>query len=135
MTPVTVPVTEGEIQYNKAHKMLDDIMQKTLSTLKRRFRCLLHLGYRQETTLDRNTDIIKACSVLHNISQKFSVPPPNAAGEVELAVPSKQHSKELEVCPEAVKARQKVIYEFFSNVSMETESTGDTDTRGGELDI
>ncbi|XP_058476431.1 putative nuclease HARBI1 [Solea solea] len=128
LTPLSDPVSDGEIRFNVAHEKILDIMRTTLGSMKRRFRCLMQLGFAQEATLHRKCNIIKACSVLHNIAKKFSVPPPPAAGKIEPLHPGKQHSVPVEICPEAVKARQKIIDEVFSSGSSSQEPPGDNIT-------
>lgn len=67
--------------------------------------------------MDKKSNIIKACSVLHNIAKKFSVPPPPVAGKIEHLHPGKQHSVAVEINAEALKARQELIDGNFSVVS------------------
>ncbi|KAG7227807.1 hypothetical protein INR49_013601 [Caranx melampygus] len=75
LTPVFTPANDKEIRFNEAHTKIHNVMRTTLGSMKRRFRCLMQLGFAQETALNKKSNIIKACSVLHNISKKFSVPP------------------------------------------------------------
>ncbi|KAG7239063.1 hypothetical protein INR49_030223 [Caranx melampygus] len=83
LTPVFTPANDKEIRFNEAHTKIHNVMRTTLGSMKRRFRCLMQLGFAQETALNKKSNIIKACSVLHNISKKFSVPPPPVAGKIE----------------------------------------------------
>uniref|UniRef100_A0A8D3DG73 Putative nuclease HARBI1 n=1 Tax=Scophthalmus maximus TaxID=52904 RepID=A0A8D3DG73_SCOMX len=117
LTPLSVPDGESEIRFNEAHAKIHSVMRTTLGSLKRRFRCLMQLGFAQEASLNKKSNIIKACCVLHNIAKKFSVPPPPPAGKIEALHPGKQLSAPAEVDPEALQARQKVIDENFSVVS------------------
>ncbi|XP_071319691.1 putative nuclease HARBI1 [Trachinotus anak] len=114
LTPVTEPANDKEIRFNEAHTKIHNVMRTTLGSMKRRFRCLMQLGFAQETSLNKKSNIIKACCVLHNIAKKFSVPPPPVAGKIEPLHPGKQHSVPVEIDPEALKARQKLIEVNFS---------------------
>ncbi|XP_044035024.1 putative nuclease HARBI1 [Siniperca chuatsi] len=117
LTPVSEPVNDNEARFNEAHAKIHDVMRTTLGSMKRRFRCLMQLGFAQEGSLDKKSNIIKACSVLHNIAKKFSVPSPPVAGKIEALHPGKQHSVPVEINPEALKARQELINSNFSVVS------------------
>lgn len=111
------PANDSEVRFNEAHTKIHNVMRTTLGSMKRRFRCLMQLGFAQEGSLDKKSNIIKACSVLHNIAKKFSVPPPPVAGKIEPLYPGKQHSVPVEINPEALKARQELINGHFSVVS------------------
>ncbi|XP_040923292.1 putative nuclease HARBI1 [Toxotes jaculatrix] len=128
LTPVSEPANDSEICFNKAHAKIHDVMRTTLGSMKRRFRCLMQLGFAQEASLSKKSNIIKACSVLHNIAKKFSVPPPPVAGKIEALHPGKQHSAPVEIDPEALKARQKLIEDNFSFVSSSQDSGGNNIT-------
>ncbi|XP_023267053.1 putative nuclease HARBI1 [Seriola lalandi dorsalis] len=117
LTPVSEPANDKEGRFNEAHTKIHNVMRATLGSLRRRFRCLMQLGFAQETSLNKKSNIIKACCVLHNIAKKFSVPPPPAAGKIEPLHPGKQQSTPVEVNPEALKARQKLIDVNFSLVT------------------
>lgn len=110
------PVNESETRFNEAHAKIYGVMQATLGSMKRRFRCLMQLGFAQEDSLNKKSNIIKTCCVLHNIAKKFSVPPPPVAGKIEPLLPGKQHSVPVEINPDALKAREKLIEENFSVV-------------------
>uniref|UniRef100_UPI0037E932B1 putative nuclease HARBI1 n=1 Tax=Semicossyphus pulcher TaxID=241346 RepID=UPI0037E932B1 len=116
LTPVSEPANDSETRFNAAHTKIHDVMRTTLGSLKRRFRCLMQLGFAQERSLDKKSNIIKACSVLHNIAKKFSVPPPPAAGKIEQLHPGKQRA-EPEIKPEMLQARQELINAYFLTVS------------------
>lgn len=73
----------------------------------------MQLGFAQEGSLNKQSNIIKACTVLHNIAKKFSVPPPPEAGKVEPLYPGKQQLVPVEINPEALKARQELIDSKF----------------------
>lgn len=118
LTPVFKPANDKEIRFNEAHTKIHNVMRVTLGSMKRRFRCLMQLGFAQETALNKKANIIKACSVLHNIAKKFSVPPPPVAGKIEPLHPGKQHTVPVEVNPEALQARQKLIDDNFSSVRL-----------------
>lgn len=82
----------------------------------------------QEGSLDKKSNIIKACSVLHNISKKFSVPPPPVVGKIEPLHPGKQHSVSVDINSEAQKARQELIHCNFSVASSRHDPLSDTIT-------
>lgn len=114
MTPVSEPANAKETRFNEAHAKIHSIMQMALIHLKRRFRCLLDLGYAQEGSLDKKSNIIKACCVLHNIAKKFSVPLPPLSDENEPPHPDGECSAATEINAEASKARQELIDSRFS---------------------
>ncbi|XP_018542639.1 putative nuclease HARBI1 [Lates calcarifer] len=128
LTPVSEPENDSETRFNEAHAKIQDVMRTTLGSLKRRFRCLMQLGFAQETSLDKKSNIIKACCVLHNIAKKFSVPPPPAAGKIEPLHPGKQHSASEKIDPEALTARQKLISNNFTLVSSSQDPSGNNVT-------
>ncbi|XP_037610802.1 putative nuclease HARBI1 [Sebastes umbrosus] len=113
LTPVPQPANDSETRFNDAHTKIHNVMRTTLGSMKRRFRCLMQLGFAQEGSLDKKANIIKACSVLHNIAKKFSVPPPPVAGKIEPLHPGKQHSVPVDTNTEALQARQELIYRNF----------------------
>uniref|UniRef100_A0A3P8SM03 Putative nuclease HARBI1 n=1 Tax=Amphiprion percula TaxID=161767 RepID=A0A3P8SM03_AMPPE len=131
LTPVSGPANDKEIRFNVAHNKIHNVMRTTLGSMKRRFKCLMQLGFAQEGSLNKKSNIIKACSVLHNIAKKFSVPPPPSAGKIEPLHPGKQPSVPAEIGAEALKARQQVIDDYFSIVS----SSQDTKTNTTEEDV
>ncbi|KAM8837227.1 putative nuclease HARBI1 [Spinachia spinachia] len=114
MTPVSEPANDTEVRFNEAHAKIHDVIRTTLGSMKRRFRCLMQLGFAQEGSLDKKGDIIKACSVLHNLAKKFSVPAPPAAGRIEPLHPGNQTAGPFSVDPEALQARQELIQRNFS---------------------
>ncbi len=114
LTPVSNTENDSEARFNEAHARIHNVMRTMLGSMKRRFRCLMQLGFAQEGSLDKKSNIIKACSVLHNIAMKFSVPAAPAAGKLEHLHPGKQRSLSVESDPEALKARQEVINFRFS---------------------
>ncbi|KAM6964597.1 putative nuclease HARBI1 [Tautogolabrus adspersus] len=122
LTPVAEPANDSETRFNEAHAKIHDVMRTMLGSMKRRFRCLNQLGFAQENSLAKKFNVIKACSVLHNIAKKFSVPPPPDAGNIEPLHPGKQRA-ESEINPEALKARQKLISANFLNVSSSRNTT------------
>ncbi|KAL7372342.1 hypothetical protein ABVT39_014659 [Epinephelus coioides] len=121
LTPVSEPVDYKDISFNDAHAKIHNVMRTTLGIIKRRFRCLMQLGFAQEGSMDKKSNIIKACCVLHNIAKKFSVPPPPAAGRIEPLHPGKQRSAPVESNPEALLARQELINKFFSRAPKNQE--------------
>ncbi|XP_045924312.1 putative nuclease HARBI1 [Micropterus dolomieu] len=129
LTPVSEPTNDSEVRFNEAHAKIHNVMRTTLGSMKRRFRCLMQLGFAQEGSLDKKSNIIKACCVLHNIAKKFSDPPPPVAGKIEPLLPGKQHSVAVEINTEALKARQELIFKNFSAVSSSQDppSTGITE--------
>ncbi|TNN80606.1 putative nuclease HARBI1 [Liparis tanakae] len=114
LTPVSEPANYHENRFNEAHAKIHNVMRTTLGSMKRRFRCLMQLGFAKECSLDKKANVIKACSVLHNIAKKFSVAPPPVAGKVEPLHPGKQPSGPVTVNREAFEARRELIYRHFS---------------------
>uniref|UniRef100_A0A1A7YVE7 Harbinger transposase derived 1 n=1 Tax=Iconisemion striatum TaxID=60296 RepID=A0A1A7YVE7_9TELE len=116
LTPVLEPSTDGDTRFNKAHAKIHNVMGVTIGSMKRRFKCLMQLGFADESSLNTKSNIIKACCVLHNIAKKFSVPLPgnNAADIHETLYPGKQHLTPAEVSTEALKVRQELINKYFS---------------------
>lgn len=111
------PANKKEARFNEAHEKIHNIVWTTLDCMKRRFKCLMQLGFAQEGSLDKKSNIIKACCVLHNIAKKFSVPPPPVTGKNEHLHLEKLSSEPTEPKPEALKARQELINGNFSIVS------------------
>ncbi|XP_068610589.1 putative nuclease HARBI1 [Brachionichthys hirsutus] len=109
LTPVSGPANEKESRFNQAHAKIHNVMRTTLGSMKRRFRCLMQLGFAQEGLLDRQYNIIKTCCVLHNVAKKFSVPSPSVDFKIEHLDPGKQRSAPVATDPEALKARQELI--------------------------
>ncbi|XP_070846585.1 putative nuclease HARBI1 [Chaetodon trifascialis] len=128
LTPVSEPANDKESRFNEAHAKIHNVMRTTLGSLKRRFRCLMQLGFAQEGSLNKKSNIIKACCVLHNIAKKFSVPPPPIAGKIERLHPGKQHVVGVDVNPEALKARQELINANFSVDSSSKDPPINTNT-------
>ncbi|XP_007571565.1 putative nuclease HARBI1 [Poecilia formosa] len=114
LTPVSNPVLDREVRFNEAHAKVHRVMQSMLSAMKRRFRCLQQLGFAEEASLNKKSNIIKSCSVLHNIAKKFSVPLPPRAGMGEPSYPGKPYTSQMELNLEALKARQELIDRNFS---------------------
>ncbi|XP_071763415.1 putative nuclease HARBI1 [Centroberyx gerrardi] len=113
LTAVSQPANEKEVSFNEAHAKIHTVMRTTLGSIKRRFKCLMQLGFAQETSLEKKADIIKACCVLHNIAKKFSVPAPPVAGKIEPLHPSKRHQMPVvEIKPDALRAREELINRF-----------------------
>lgn len=114
LTPVRDPSNDKDIRYNEAHAKLYSVMQTTLSHMKRRFRCLMDLGFAQKGSLDKKSNIIKACCVLHNLAKKFSVPLPPSTEKSEHVHPDLDYSVPTKINPVALKARQELINSKFS---------------------
>ncbi|KAM8877977.1 putative nuclease HARBI1 [Synchiropus picturatus] len=114
LTPVSEPKNEREVFFNRAHARIYNVMQATLSSMRRRFRCLLQLGFVHDSSLEKKFNVIKACVVLHNISKKFSVPPPAVAGKPELLQTGKLPSRLVTVDQEAWSIRKKLIDSKFA---------------------
>lgn len=112
LTAVAKPETNEEVLFNEAHAKMLSVMQETLDLLKRRFRCLMQLGFTEEGSLNKKLNTIKACSVLHNIALKFSVPPPARAGKAESLYSGKQLT--AETSSDALMARKELIKKNFS---------------------
>lgn len=136
LTPVSEPANDSERRFNEAHAKIHKIMKRTLGSMKRRFRCLMQLGFTQEGSLDKKSNIIKASCVLHNIAKKFSVPPPPTAGRIEALLPGKRHLVAAEMEPEALKARRKLIEVNFSvaSCSQVHSSTEETSEQRGSAE-
>lgn len=131
LTPVAEPANDRESRFNQAHAKVLSVMQATLEDLKRRFKCLVQLGFALDGSLDQKSNIIKSCCVLHNIGKKFSVPPPPPLDSKTLQChyPGRVRSVQPEVDPEALKARQEIIDSHFSD-----ESHGVGEPPGGEAE-
>lgn len=122
MTPVAEPANDSETRFNEAHAKILSFAQMMIDDLQRRFKCLVQLGFALEGSLDKKCNIIKSCCVLHNIAKKFSVPPPSHNNEVPAChFPGKVRLTQVEVNPEAVKARQEIITSHFSDESHRVE--------------
>ncbi|KAM3591535.1 uncharacterized protein V6R79_003325 [Siganus canaliculatus] len=132
LTPVSEPTNDKERRFNEAHSKIHNVMQSTIGSMKNRFRCLTQLGFTQEGSLDKKSNIIKACSVLHNIAKKFSVPAPLITGKTEPLHPVKQRLAEVEIDTEALEARQELIDLHFSTVSNNDSLKKDIEEEGGE---
>ncbi|XP_060950410.1 putative nuclease HARBI1 [Limanda limanda] len=132
LPPLAAPGTDSENRFNQAHAKILDVMRTTLGSMKRRFRCLMQLGFAKEATLDKKSNIIKTCCVLHNIAMKFSVPPPPAAGKIEPLHQGRQVTSTAEVNPEVLQARQKVIERSFSLAPSSPDPPGDKTTEEKE---
>lgn len=133
MTPVAEPANHRETRFNKAHAKVLSIAQATLEDLKRRFKCLDQLGFALEGPLDKKCNIIKSCCVLHNIAKKFSVPPPPLTGKAPAChYPGRARMAQLEVNPEALKARQEIIDSHFSDESHHVEEPPSRDAEEAE---
>lgn len=128
LTPVSEPADEKEIRFNEAHAKIHHVMQATICSMKRRFRCLMQLGFAQQGSLDKKSNIIKACSVLHNIAKKFSIPPPPNGDKIEPLLRGKQLCMSKEISPEALKARQEVIDKHFAISASEQDRMSDSIT-------
>uniref|UniRef100_A0A8C5GQ69 Putative nuclease HARBI1 n=1 Tax=Gouania willdenowi TaxID=441366 RepID=A0A8C5GQ69_GOUWI len=102
LTPVLEPSSRGEYRFNAAHGKLHNVMLAAISEMKRRFECLMQLGFAHEGSLNKKSIIIKSCCVLHNIAKKFSVP----------SLPVQYSLGEMN--PEILKVRQEVIASNFS---------------------
>ncbi|KAB0797450.1 hypothetical protein PPYR_08444 [Photinus pyralis] len=66
LTPIANPVTNSEREYNRRHKTIRNIIERTNGLLKQRFRCLLKhrtLHYAPE----RAAQIIYAAAIMHNL--------------------------------------------------------------------
>lgn len=124
LTPVPEPANDGEVRFNESHTKAQRVMQKMLSCMKRRFRCLQQLGFAEESSLNKKSNIIKTCSVLHNIAKKFSVPLPLTVGNSELPYPGKPFLAPVEIDPEVLKARQELIDTNFSAPTNSQDSSG-----------
>ncbi|XP_054914106.1 putative nuclease HARBI1 [Poeciliopsis prolifica] len=114
LTPVSNPAFDREVRFNEAHAKVRRVMQSMLGAMKRRFRCLQQLGFAEEACLNKKSNIIKSCSVLHNIAKKFSVPLPPRSGVSEPSYTGKLYTSSMEIDPEALKARQELIDRNFS---------------------
>ncbi|XP_010903012.1 putative nuclease HARBI1 isoform X2 [Esox lucius] len=117
LTAVSPVREKADRRFNAAHSMIYSVFQRTITSLKRRFRCLANLGHVQQNSLDKKAEIIKACCVLHNIAKKFSVP---ALGDITLEPihPANNHQVPVvEVPSYAEKARAAIIGIYFSHSS------------------
>ncbi|XP_059911618.1 putative nuclease HARBI1 [Gadus macrocephalus] len=68
LTPVSLPSSPGELQYNLAHAATCEIVDRTFRAIQTRFRCLDgSKGYLQYSP-EKSSSILLACCVLHNAS-------------------------------------------------------------------
>lgn len=137
LTPIAEPANDGEARFNEAHAKILSIAQMTIEDLQRRFECLLQLGFAPEGSLDKKCNIIKSCCVLHNIAKKFSVPPPPHNDKVPVChFPGKVRLTQVEVNPEALKARQEIINSHFSENlhRVEEPPVGETEEEEEEME-
>ncbi|KAL0984383.1 hypothetical protein UPYG_G00140750 [Umbra pygmaea] len=74
LTAILPVKDKADQRFNAAHNMIYTVLQKTIFSVKTRFKCLANLGHVQQNSLDKKAEVIKACCVLHNIAKKFSVP-------------------------------------------------------------
>ncbi|XP_056153509.1 putative nuclease HARBI1 [Lampris incognitus] len=132
LTAVSQPLNDKDFSFNEAHSKIQAVMRKTLCSLKRRFRCLMQLGFAKENSLDRKTDIIHACCVLYNIAKKFSVPAPPMVGKTEPTHPGKQYQMPVvPISPEALEARQELINARFTVVPQSQKTVSPNSTAEG----
>lgn len=68
MTPFLNPANNGEMKYNGAHTKTRRVIECAFGKLKSRFRCLDRSGGELQFSPERCSNIIMACSVLHNIA-------------------------------------------------------------------
>lgn len=87
----------------------------------------MQLGFAEEGSLNKKSNMIKACSVLHNIAKKFSVPSLPADGKIEVPYPGRLHLTSLEIDAEALEARRELIDTNFS-VAPHREEVSSSDT-------
>ncbi|XP_064469994.1 putative nuclease HARBI1 [Ornithodoros turicata] len=80
LTPVRNPTTGGEEAYNEAHRKTRVRVEQCFGVLKMRFRCLQR--YRTlHFSPDRTSNIVTACTILHNMCIKHNVPEPSGEEE------------------------------------------------------
>ncbi|XP_029484623.1 putative nuclease HARBI1 [Oncorhynchus nerka] len=117
LTTVSPAKEKADRRFNAAHGMIHSVLQRTITLVKRRFRCLANLGHVQQNSLDKKAEIIKACCVLHNIAKKFSVPVLNDT-VLETMHPAENHQVPVvEVPSYAEKSRAAIIGIYFSHSS------------------
>uniref|UniRef100_A0A3B5RDP1 Putative nuclease HARBI1 n=1 Tax=Xiphophorus maculatus TaxID=8083 RepID=A0A3B5RDP1_XIPMA len=68
MTPVESPGTAAEFQYNLAHTVTHEIVDRTFRAIQTRFRCLDGIKGNLQYSPERSSSILLACCVLHNAS-------------------------------------------------------------------
>ena len=76
MTPVAEPYTGAEERYNSAHAKTRCIVERSLTILKARFRCLLNKERSLLFSPERCVTIIIVCSVLHNLAKRYFLQDP-----------------------------------------------------------
>ncbi|XP_039602158.1 putative nuclease HARBI1 [Polypterus senegalus] len=74
MTPVANPVSQKELNYNRAHERTRSTVEHAIGLLKARWLCLSGRGGILQYKRDKVCYIVKACSVLHNIAIKNGIP-------------------------------------------------------------
>lgn len=66
LTPVAHPENHGEQDYNRSHRSIRNIIERTNGVLKQRFRCIFkHRVLHYSPT--RAAKIIYSCAILHNM--------------------------------------------------------------------
>ncbi|XP_022160297.1 putative nuclease HARBI1 [Myzus persicae] len=82
LTPINNPITEAEKYYNTKHMSTRSLIERCNGVLKMRFRCLLKhrfLHYHPK----KATQIINACTILHNMCITYNIPLPTEEDLVE----------------------------------------------------
>uniref|UniRef100_A0A3P8UNK3 Putative nuclease HARBI1 n=1 Tax=Cynoglossus semilaevis TaxID=244447 RepID=A0A3P8UNK3_CYNSE len=113
MTPIDIPKTQADFQYNLAHAATHEIGDQTFKALQTRFRCLDSTkGYLQYSP-EMSSAILLACCVLHNASLESGL-----ACTLEETEPREQHKsveqRHDECDSEGEELRRKLISKHFS---------------------
>ncbi|NXO80589.1 ALPL protein, partial [Sitta europaea] len=114
MTPLHIPETPAEYRYNMAHSATHGIMERTLRTLRSRFRCLDGSKGTLQYSPEKSSHIILACCVLHNIALRRGL----GMASAPATGPPEQLEEEYEqmesVDSEACRVRQDLLLTHFS---------------------
>ncbi|XP_059915793.1 putative nuclease HARBI1 isoform X3 [Gadus macrocephalus] len=76
MTPLTNPNTDQERRYNDLHSRTRIIVERAISLLKGRWRCLDRSGGMLLYRPEKVCHIVMACGVLHNVAHRHGIPLP-----------------------------------------------------------
>ncbi|XP_062382166.1 putative nuclease HARBI1 [Sardina pilchardus] len=123
----------ASLSYNAAHQKALSCSQKTIGSIKNRFRCLEDLGQVHSGTVDHVARVIYACCVLHNIAKKFSVPLPRELVPEPLhPVPfAAERPESATTISEAEKIQDDMILTCFHSPSDEPSQAAEAGLQGG----
>uniref|UniRef100_A0A3B3XW40 Putative nuclease HARBI1 n=1 Tax=Poecilia mexicana TaxID=48701 RepID=A0A3B3XW40_9TELE len=114
MTPVESPGTAGEFQYNLAHTMTHEIVDRTFRAIQTRFRCLDGIKGNLQYSPERSSSILLACCVLHNASLHSGLDAWTLERTEPLEQPKGPEQTLEERDSEAEELRKRIILKHFS---------------------